>query len=132
MQEKSNDSTPKRPEGERALDAALVTVNLPFYIDQIRKEESWKQSDRNAITIFKSDQLSLVLVALHAGAEMARHTAPGIIHIQVLEGQIRFITGEQTVELNKNQMLVLHERIPHSVKAESEAVFLLSISIREK
>ncbi|MFI5125122.1 MAG: cupin domain-containing protein [Chitinophagales bacterium] len=129
MQEKSNDSTPKRPEGERALDAALVTVNLPFYIDQIKKEASWKESDRNAITLFKSDNLRLVLVALHQGAEMATHTSPGVLHIQVLEGQIRFITDQQTVELFKNQMLVLHERIPHSVKAESEAVFLLSISI---
>ena len=129
MQEKSNDSTPKRPEGERAIDATLVTVNLPFYIDQIKKEASWKESDRNAITLFKSANLRLVLVALHQGAEMTRHTSPGVLHIQVLEGQIRFITDQQTVELFKNQMLVLHERIPHSVKAESEAVFLLSISI---
>ena len=129
MQEKSNDSTPKRPEGERALDASLVTVNLPFYIDQVKKEASWKESDRNAITLFKSANLRLVLVALHQEAEMTRHTSPGVLHIQVLEGQIRFITDEQNVELFKNQMLVLHERIPHSVKAESEAVFLLSISI---
>ena len=129
MQEKSNDSTPKRPEGERALDASLVTVNLPFYIDQVKKEASWKESDRNAITLFKSANLRLVLVALHQGAEMAKHTSPGVLHIQVLEGQIRFITDEQNVELFKNQMLVLHERIPHSVKAESEAVLLLSISI---
>jgi quercetin dioxygenase-like cupin family protein len=129
MQEKSNDSTNKRPEGERAIDAPLVTVNLPFYIDQIKKEASWKESDRNAITLFKSANLRLVLVGLHAAAEMTRHTAPGILHIQVLEGKIRFITDHQTVELNKNQMLVLHERIPHAVQAETEAVFLLSISI---
>jgi quercetin dioxygenase-like cupin family protein len=129
MLEKSNESTPKRPEGERALDAALVTVNLPFYIDQIKNESSWKESDRNAITIFKSEKLRLVLVALRQAAEMARHTSPGILHIQTLEGKIRFITDQQTVELNKNQMLVLHERIPHSVVAETEAVFLLSISI---
>lgn len=129
MQEKSNDSTPKRPEGDRAIDAALVTVNLPFYIDQIKKETSWKESDRNAITIFKSDKLRLLLIALHMGAEMAKHSAPGIIHIQVLEGQIRFFTDQQTIDLDKGQLLVLHERIPHSVKAISEAVFLLSISI---
>jgi len=129
MLEKSNDSTPKRPEGERALDAPLVTVNLPFYIDQIKKEASWKESDRNAITIFKSRNLRLVLVALHPGAEMARHESPGVLHIQVLEGQVRFVTDQQTVELNKNQMLVLHEHIPHSVVAETETVFLLSLSI---
>ena len=130
MQEKSTESTPQRPEGERALDAPLVTVNISFYIDQIKKEPSWKDSDRNAITIFKSDNLRLLLVALHSGAEMVRHTAPGIIHVQVLEGQILFITDQQSVEMSKGQLVVLHERIPHSVKAKSEAVFLLSVAIR--
>lgn len=129
MPGKSNDSTPKRPEGERALDASLVTVNLPFYINQIKKEASWKEGDRNAITLFKSDNLRLVLIALRPEAEMSTHTSPGVLHIQVIEGQIRFITDQQIVELNKNQMLVSHEGIPHRVKAESEAVFLLSISV---
>lgn len=65
MQEKSNESTPRRPEGERALDA-----------------------------------------------------------------QILFITDQQLVEMNKGQLVVLHEHIPHSVKAKSEAVFLLSMAIK--
>jgi quercetin dioxygenase-like cupin family protein len=129
MQQRSNDSTPQRPEGERAIDAPLVTIDLPFYIDLIKKEPSWKDSDRNAITIFKSDNLRLVLVALHPGAEMAKHIAPGIIHLQVLEGNLLFLANQQSVLLNKGQMVVLHERIPHSVTAKTEAVFLLSIAI---
>ena len=128
MDEKYNESTPQRPQGDRSIDAALVTIDLPLFTEQIKQESSWKDSDRNAITVFKTNGLRIVLIALHEGAEMARHTANGIISLQVLEGQLQFNTDTQSVELNKGQMLALHERIPHSVRAIKETIFLLTLT----
>jgi quercetin dioxygenase-like cupin family protein len=129
MQEKYNESTPLRPEGERMLDAPMLSTQLPFYMEQIKKEPTWKDSDRNAITLFKSDKLRVVLMALKAGAEMTKHTAKGIIQVQVLEGQILFRTDEQSAEINKGELLILHENIPHSVSAKMETIFLLSVIV---
>lgn len=128
MEEKFNEATPQRPEGDRLLDASMVSIDLPSFIEQIKKESSWKDSDRNAITVFKTNGLRIVLIALHAGAEMIKHTADGIISVQVLEGQIKFTTDIKTVELNKGQMLALHEQIPHSVLAIKETIFLLTLT----
>ena len=128
MDEKYNESTPQRPAGDRSIDAALVTIDLPLFAEQIKQESSWKDSDRNAITVFKTNGLRIVLIALHEGAEMARHTANGIISLQVLEGQLQFNTDTQSVELNTGQMLALHERIPHSVRAIKETTFLLTLT----
>ncbi len=128
MDEKYNESTPQRPEGDRSVDAALVSIDLPLFIEQIKQESAWKDSDRNAITVFKTNGLCIVLIALHEGAEMARHTANGIISVQVLEGQIQFNTDSQSYKLNKGQMLALHERIPHSVRAIKETIFLLTLT----
>ena len=128
MDEKYNESTPQRPTGDRSIDAALVTMDLPLFAEQIKQESSWKDSDRNAITVFKTNGLRIVLIALHEGAEMARHTAGGIISLQVLEGELQFNTDTQSVELNKGQMLTLHERIPHSVRAIKETTFLLTLT----
>ena len=128
MDEKYNESTPQRPAGDRSIDAELVTIDLPLFAEQIKQESSWKDSDRNAITVFKTNGLRIVLIALHEGAEMARHTANGIISLQVLEGQLQFNTDTQSVELNKGQMLTLHERIPHSVRAIKETTFLLTLT----
>ena len=128
MNEKYNESTPQRPTGDRSIDAALVTIDLPLFAEQIKQESSWKDSDRNAITVFKTNGLRIVLIALHQGAEMARHTAGGIISLQVLEGELQFNTDTQSVELNKGQMLTLHERIPHSVRAIKETTFLLTLT----
>ncbi len=125
--EKSNEVTPQRPEGDRLVDAPLVTIDLVSFMKQIKDEPSWKDSDRNAITVFKTDALRIVLIALHAGAEMIKHTANGIISVQVLEGQMKFNTDEQSVELSKGQLITLHQRIPHSVVAIKESVFLLTL-----
>ena len=97
-------------------------------IKQIKEESTWKDSDRNTITVFKTNGLRIVLIALHEGAEMVKHTANGHISVQVLEGQMKFTTDFQSVELSKGQMLALHERVPHSVLAIKESVFLLTLT----
>ena len=128
MEEKFNEATTQRPQGDRTIDAPLVTIDLLSFIEQIRKEKLWKDSDRNAITIFKTNGMRIVLIALHKGAEMIKHIADGLISVQVLEGQMLFNTDEQSIKLEKGQMLALHEGIPHSLLAKEETIFLLTLT----
>ena len=127
MKEKFNETTPQRKQ-DHLLDAPLVSIDLPAFIEQLKQEPSWKESDRNSIAVLKTNGMRIVLVALHKGADMAKHTADGIISLQVLDGQIRFTTDIKSVELSKGHMLALHERIPHSVLAIEESVFLLTLT----
>jgi quercetin dioxygenase-like cupin family protein len=128
---KHNSSTPLRPEGDRLLDADMVLMDLDSFRKQIKLEKAFLDGERNAITLFKSDQLRLILIALHEGAEMKTHTAPGTISVQVLEGFIEFTTPQRTVELAAGQMLALHKEIPHSVLAKEETTFLLTLTLSE-
>ena len=127
MEEKFNEATPQRIQ-DHLLDAPLVSIDIPSFIEQLKQESTWKESDRNTITVFKTNGLRIVLIALHEGAEMAKHKAEGILSVQVLEGQLKFTTDIKSVELSKGQMLALHERIPHSVHAIKETVFLLTLT----
>ena len=129
MENKSNEATPQRPEGDRLIDAQLVTMDLTQFIAQIEDESTWRESDRNSITIFKSDTMRIVLMGLHENAELKTHTANGIISLQVLEGQIKFTTEEQTVTLQKGEMLALHKKIPHSLIALKETFCLLTVAM---
>lgn len=128
MDEKFTEATKNRPEGNRALDAPLVTIDLRHFIAQIKEEEQWKRTDRNAITVFKSLVMRIVLIALHKGAEMKPHTATGTVSVQVVEGEMQFTTDDQTIVLSAGEMLVLQEGIPHSVLAKTETVFLLTLT----
>lgn len=128
MNDKFNEATSQRPDGDRVIDAALVNIDLPEFMKQIKSEPPWRDSDRNAITVFKTSGMRIVLIALHQGAEIATHTANGIISVQVVEGKIQFDANGQSIELNSGQMLALHERIPHRVMALKETVFLLTLT----
>jgi quercetin dioxygenase-like cupin family protein len=129
MEINTNDATPQRPAGHRLLDAPLVVLNLPALLTQLRQEPAWQNGDRNSITAYKTEGLRIVLLALRAGAELKTHTAPGIISVQVLEGQLSFTAGPQTDALESGQMLVLHAGLPHSVVAVTEVVFLLTLAL---
>ena len=128
MDKKFNEATKQRPQGERTVDAALVSIDLRSFTKQIREEKAWKDSDRNAITVFKTDGMRIVLIALPKNAEMAKHTADGMISVQVLEGQILFTTEEQSVRLGQGEILALHKNVPHSVLAKEETIFLLTLT----
>ncbi len=130
--DRSNRATPQRPEGDRQLNAPLVEMDLNVYRQQLKQEQAWQTSDRNAITLFKSEGMRVVLVGLHNDAELKTHKAPGQISVQVLEGHIRFSTEEQEVELAAGQMLTLHAGISHRVLAREEAVFLLTVAVTPK
>lgn len=127
MENKSNQSTPQRPEGDRTLLANLVEVDLNKFIIQIRSEKAWTDGSHNAITVFKSDVIRIVLMGLHEKAELKAHTANGPISVQVLEGNIEFMTEGKTYPLEKNQLIHLAAKIPHSVKAVKESFFLLTV-----
>ena len=132
MQEKDsvkyNDPTDLRPEGERLLDAPLVHMDLREFTKTIKSEKAWKEKDRNAITIYKTDGMRMVLIALHKNAILERHAANGVISIQVLEGEIEFSTDAQSLNLREGQAVALHKDLQHIVKGLKESVILLTLN----
>jgi quercetin dioxygenase-like cupin family protein len=132
MENKSNDATPQRQDGERILNAPLVKMNLYEFIEQIKNETTWKDSDRNSVTIFKSSTMRMVLIGMHENAELKPHKANGVISVHVLEGNINFVTEQQTSLIGKSQMIALRENITHSVLALTETFFLLTLAMNQK
>lgn len=132
IETKSNDATPLRPEGSRVLNAQLVEMNLDEYIKQIKSETTWADSDRNSVTIFKSETMRIVIIGLHKNAELKPHKANGVISVQVLEGKIEFSAEEQSTQIEKGQMIALQENITHSVIALTESFFMLTLAMNKK
>jgi quercetin dioxygenase-like cupin family protein len=128
MEEKYNESTLNRPEGARVIDAPLVKTDIYEYIQQLRNEPAWQKNDRNGITLYKTDGMRIVLVIMHAGAEMRPQTVDGIISFHVIEGNLQIATPEQTTEVEAGQILTLHTNIKHSVRAAEETTFILTMT----
>ncbi len=129
MENKLTEATALRPEGERMLNAKLVEIDLNEYITKLKQETTWAESDRNSITVFKSDTSTIVLIGMHENAKLKEHSAIGNITVQVLDGEIEFFVQQQIHSMGKGKMIALEANIPHSVTALKESFFLLTLVI---
>ena len=125
MELKRNEATNNRPEGDRVLDASYVFVDLPDFLRQLKDEKTWDKNDRNGITVYKTDNLTIVLTVMHAGASIPDNRVDGLFTLQVIEGTVRVNTVDGDVELKDHQMISFHSNEPHSITAETEAAFLI-------
>jgi quercetin dioxygenase-like cupin family protein len=128
METKHNESTELRPDGGRLMDAPVVPINVPEFIQTIKSEPAWKKSDRNAMTIYKTNGMRIVLIALHEDAVMEKHTTNGIVSVQLLDGEINFNVNNESFLLKPGQIIALHRNVPHSIAAIKESVFLLTVA----
>lgn len=76
---------------ERALDAPLLSFDIPALLAQI-KAETWRKGTHEAMTLAKSRGLRVVLVAMHGGTALPSHRADGPISFQVIDGELKFRT----------------------------------------
>lgn len=132
MENKIIEATNQRPKENHIIDASIVNIDIPSIIKQIKTEKPWTKGDRNAITVFKTNGLSIVLIALHLNATMKKHKANGLMSIQVLQGEMKFSTTNESINLKMGQMVALHSRIEHSILAVEETVFLLTVNSSTK
>ncbi|RYD57882.1 MAG: hypothetical protein EOP56_06300 [Sphingobacteriales bacterium] len=129
MEVKYNDSTHNRPWGERPVDAPIVPIDIHAYTQQLMEEEAWQKNDRNAITVFKSEGITVTIIALHKGAEMkpGNVEGTGIMTLQVVDGHVSFRTEQEMLDLHRGQIAALHEHIPYSATALEDSICLLTM-----
>ena len=128
MTEKFNEATRNRPQGERVIDADSVYIDLPAFISQIRNEEAWQKNDRNSITVFKTNEMRIVVGGLHTGAEFPPHKAEGMMSIQVIEGVLEVNTDTLSETLRKGQIIAIHKHNNYRIVAAEDSIYLLTIT----
>jgi hypothetical protein len=55
------------------MDAPLVSMDIPEFIKQLKADATWENSDRNAMTVNKTNGLPIVLIALHEDAIITKY-----------------------------------------------------------
>jgi quercetin dioxygenase-like cupin family protein len=128
MDEKFNESTKNRPEGDRPVESPVVLIDIPSFIKQIKNEKAWDKNDRNSVTVFKTDKMRVVLVGLHKGAEMTTDHPDNVISIQVISGKIELHANNDSMNIRKKQAVALHEQVPYRVVAVKKSILLLTVT----
>ncbi len=126
MEIKYNEATLNRPKGERIIDAPFVFTDLKKFSKQLQEEDAWKKNDRNGITVYKTDDFTMVLTWLHKGAVIMDNILGGLICIQILHGSIDFTVKSGTTRLEKKQILTIHTGITHTIQALEDTLLLIT------
>ncbi len=128
MENTNIDATYNRPEGERKIDSPVLLVDLPSYIKQIKDEKAWEENNRNAITVYKTNKIRIVLMAFHKGANMQTERPENIFTIQVLKGKLNVATNYASTEVDKDMIIAIHDNVPYTISALKKSLFLLTIA----
>lgn len=124
---KYNEATKNRPEGSRLLDAAQLYTDVKENIAILKEESAWEKKDRNAITIFKNDDITIVLLVLKGGATLFPQEVDAFLTAQVIEGSISFESTQGVKNLVEGNIVVLHSNQPFNATAIEESVLLLTV-----
>jgi quercetin dioxygenase-like cupin family protein len=114
--------------GMHALDAPLSRFDVPSLITQLKEEEVWKITRRNALTLVKDEALRAVLVVLSVGKAFAEHQADGPVLVHVLEGLVRLSAGPSQATVAGGQMASLRPGVPHALEALEDSALLVVVT----
>lgn len=127
MEEKYNESTNNRPEGDRVINAPFVVSDINAHIKQITEEDAYFKNDRNAITLFKAHGVSVVLIALRNNAEISTPEPSGKVGvIQVISGSLDIEIEGETSTVAHQQIISFHGHLGYHIMATEDTIFLLT------
>lgn len=111
-----------------SLNPSLLVFDLPVLIQKMKQKPSWIRGDLNAMILLKTPSKQIVLTALHEGTKINSFQSDDSITFQIIEGEIMFHSHNESVILDKGQLLTLHENIQYRLTTNVETVLLLTIT----
>lgn len=106
---------------------APTVFDLDASYDEMQREASGSATGHVAKTLIHEPDLRVVLVVLAPGGRIKEHRAHAATSIHVLRGSIDVGLREQALTLSSGRLLMLERDLPHSVAANEESAFLLTL-----
>lgn len=82
---------------------------------------------KTTFALIKTEHMEVIRMVLPQGKVVAEHSVKGEISVQCLKGTTLFTVENEQLELNESDWLYLNGNQPHSLKAVTDTVLLLTI-----
>ena len=106
---------------------AAARYNLNEHLEHLRSEAARSAQHRASVTLERHGNLTIVLMAFEADAELKEHSVPGTLGVLMLEGRIDFTANAQQIGLNPHDFVSLPAGVPHALRAPEPSAVLVSI-----
>ncbi len=85
-------------------------------------------TNRRGVTLFKDHGVSLVLLAMPSGNDIADHTVAGPVTVQVLSGRVKIQLENESIDGYPGTLAVLGPGVAHSLHASETSVVLMTLA----
>jgi quercetin dioxygenase-like cupin family protein len=87
-------------------------------------------SDAASTALFKTQELEVIRMVLHAGKEVPEHSVPGEMTLQCLKGKVELRLQDGTRSLQEGQLACLEGNAPYAFYADEDSLLLLTILLK--
>jgi quercetin dioxygenase-like cupin family protein len=78
-------------------------------------------------TIYRDDNVKIVLFGFSGGQELSQHTAAVPAIVEILQGDARVTLDTDEKELSAGSWVYMEAQLPHAVYARTDVVMLLTM-----
>lgn len=111
-----------------SISSSLFAFDLPSLIETMKNNHTWVKGELNAMILFDNPDKKIILATLHEGTEIKSFQSSDSFSLQIIEGVLNFSSPEESVTLNKGQLLVFRKKMKYSLTTSEETVLLMSIT----
>jgi quercetin dioxygenase-like cupin family protein len=120
--------SPTKSKDNRPLNDSLLNFDIPILIDMMKNKPSWTKEGLTSMILLKSSTRQIVLTALDRGTEIHSFQSNDSVTFQIIKGDLILKTRKETLNVRKDQMISIQEKIKYSLSSKEETVFLLTIA----
>ena len=108
--------------------ASLNTFDLPILIEKMKHQQSWAKGEPHSMILLKCPYKQIVLTAMHEGTEIEFFQANELITLQIIEGNLKFHSQNESIILQEGQLITFHKNTKYSLSTKEDTVVLLTIA----
>lgn len=102
--------------------------DLAGLLEEIREDSSWAKGKRVSEALLKRPGFSLQLVSMPGGDRIHGPKEEGSVILEVIEGEVRFNTADEGINLEGGDVLVLETDSAYDLVSLGECAFLLTLA----
>lgn len=98
-----------------------------YLVQQLIDEFAIPESGKQSVTLNDNPKTKVILFSFAAGGGLVEHVAPFDAMMQIISGTASLTVGEESVDGKPGTWIQMVAKTPHSIKAETPVVMLLTL-----
>lgn len=115
-------------EVNRLVFGSLYSFNLLILVEKMKRKHAWLIGDLNSMVLLNQSDKQVLLTTLNKGIEIDSYQANDSVTFQVIEGELKLHTQNESIILDEGQLITLYEHINYRLTAAQKTVFLTAIT----